>query len=345
MGKSSGNLIQALLNLLASLFGGSKPATPPAPTTPPLPPNTTTEPAVVVTRRVMLLIYDPVVDPSTGLKLSKKQNWYSVEELSATFIADILDASGGLARYQIIQRVELDEFPTKVDGFRYTAQSYLDAYHGTAPVHSPDTIDYAPLLQKFNILQRVATNEIDEVWAFGFPHAGFYESTMGGLGAFWCNSEPLKGTANCPRRFIIMGFSLERGVGEMLEAFGHRAESIMEKVYSRMPSNANMWKKFTRYDKAFPGHAELGNIHYAPNSNSDYDWANQRMVASHCDDWKNYPNFQGITRQVNCIEWGSGDMRAHHLWWLKHLPKIAGTTNGIANNWWQYITDVNSVSV
>jgi hypothetical protein len=340
MGKSSGNPLQALLDFILSLFGSKKS---PAPAPQPAPPSTP-EPAVIVTRRVMMLVYDPVVDPSTGLKLSQKQNWFKAEDLSATFISDILEASGGLARYQIIQRVELDEFPAKVDGFRYTAQSYLDAYHGTAPLHKPDTVDYATLLQKYNILQRVATNEIDEVWTFGFPHAGFYESTMGGLGAFWCNSEPLKNTGNCPRRFIIMGFSLERGVGEMEEAFGHRAESIMEKVYSRHTSETNMWKRFIRYDKAFPGQSEVGNIHFAPNSDKDYDWGNQRMVASHCDDWTNYPNFKGVVRQVNCAEWGNGDIRGHHMWWLKHLPKTAGSTNGIANNWWQYIMDVNAVS-
>ena len=129
----------------------------------------------------------------------------------------------------------------------------------------------------------------------------------------------------------------------MLEAFGHRAESIMEKVYERsLPAN-NLWKKFIRYDQAHPGQAECGNVHFAPNSERDYDWGNPRIVNSHCDDWYNFPNFRGIVKPVSAIEWGGGDIRAHHKWWLNHFPKASGRTNGIANNWWQYIIDPNRV--
>jgi hypothetical protein len=260
-------------------------------------------------------------------------------------VADILEASGGLARYQIIKRLEINEFPVKVDGFRYTPKSYLDAMnHVTAP-HTPDTVNYQDFLTRFKILQLVAANQIDEIWVFGFPFAGFYESIMGGAGAFFCNSSPLPATAQCPRRFVIMGFSMERGVGEMLESFGHRVEFTMDKVYSKLAPENNLWKKFARYDKAFPGQSEVGSIHYAPNSDKDYDWGNPRLVASHCADWANFPNFKSATKQVNCAEWGGGEIRAHHKWWLKHLPKVGGQTNGIANNWWQYILDPNRVSV
>jgi hypothetical protein len=30
-------------------------------------------------------------------------------------------------------------------------------------------------------------------------------------------------------------------------------------------------------------------------------------------------------------------MRLHHLWWLRHLPHAAGATNGVSNNWWEYL--------
>jgi hypothetical protein len=50
-------------------------------------------------------------------------------------------------------------------------------------------------------------------------------------------------------------------------------------------------------------------------------------------------------KQVNCAEWGGGEIHAHHKWWLKHLPKVGGHTNGIANNWWQYVLDLNRVTV
>ncbi|MBV5323457.1 hypothetical protein JZU51_01670, partial [bacterium] len=132
-------------------------------------------------------------------------------------------------------------------GFRYTPQTYLDVLQGSASPHTPSEVDYYAILNKYNILQRVARNEIDEVWVFGFPHAGFYESTMGGPGAFWCNAPALKNTTASKRRFVVMGFSFERYIGEMLEAYGHRSESIMEKTFSKLSGDANLWKRIYIY--------------------------------------------------------------------------------------------------
>lgn len=300
------------------------------------------EPAMVVSPRVLTIIFDPIMTP-TGKKLSTLAQWNTPETLMAQFIQDILECSGGMARYQLVERIEVNEFPPKVDGFRYTPQSYADTMRRAIPAHQPDMLNYNEFLARFNILQRIANHQIDEVWAFGFPFAGFYESVMGGPGAFFCNADPLIGTARARRRFIMMGFSYERGVGEMLEAFGHRAESIMEKVYERSLPAHNLWKKFIRHEQSHPGQAECGNVHFAPNSERDYDWGNPRTVNSHCDDWYNFPNFKGEIKQVNCAEWGGGDIRAHHKWWLSHFPKVSGRTNGIANNWWQYIIDPNRV--
>ena len=130
----------------------------------------------------------------------------------------------------------------------------------------------------------------------------------------------------------------------MLHSFGHRAESIMKQVYSRAKGDANLWQRFCRYDKTFPGQAEIGTIHFTPNSDHDYDYNNPRTVASHCDDWYNFPNFKGVVKQVNNTTWG-GEIHAYTKWWLQHLPKVGGRTNGIANNWWQYILDPNRVTV
>jgi hypothetical protein len=334
--------MRSVIDFILSILGFKKTQPQPVRTQPAI---ETSPPAAITIRKILMVVYDPVVEPATGAKLSQKMNWGNVDNLSAGFLSDILETSGGLARYQVIERVDLDEFPLKADGFRYTAQSYREVMSGAAQAHQPDLFNYDDFLQRFDILQRVANNEIDEVWIFAFPYAGLYESTMGGLGAFWCNSQPLARTFGCPRRFIIMGFSYERGVGEMHESFGHRAESIMEKTYSRVPAQDNLWEKFIRYDKSHPGQSGCGNIHFAPNSDSDYDWGNMRLVDSYCDDWYNFPNFTGVTRKVNASEWGNGDIRAHHVWWFKHFPRTGGRTNSVANNWWQYIMDPNRVSL
>ena len=308
------------------------------------PADSLSEPAQITDSKVLLLVYNPVM-PS-GKKMTEELNWFRVDDLVTGFVTDILQTSGGLVRYQIALRVDLNEFPAKKDGFRYTPQAYLDVWRGTAAPHMPQEVDYNAILNQFDILKRVSRNEIDEVWIFAFPHAGFYESTMAGPGAFWCNSQPLANTSSSARRFVIMGFSFERGVGEMHESYGHRSESIMEKTFSKLSGDANLWKRFIRYEKVAPGKAACGNVHFAPNSQKDYDWNNPTPVKSECYDWLlNFPNFKGDIRTVEPSEWGTGEIRAHHVWWFNHFPKVAGRKNGIHNNWWQYIAKPNNVKV
>ena len=109
------------------------------------------------------------------------------------------------------------------------------------------------------------------------------------------------------------------------------------------PPEQNLWQHFIRYDQVAPGMAQCGNVHFAPNSERDYDWGNRRPVLSGCDDWLHFPDLSGRRRMVDCREWGNGDMRRHHLWWLQHLPRAAGSTYGVRNNWWAYIVDPNLV--
>jgi len=356
MNNPSGNSRSSLLGDLLKLFSKPKYPTPGRV----VPPDNTIEPVRIVTARVLLVIYDPVMDPVSGVKLSQLMQWQPPDDLANAYIHDILETSGGLARYQIVQRVELDEFPAKTDGYRYNPQTYLDVLKGVQPPHKPEGADYQAILTGLKVLPRIAMREIDEVWFFAFPQAGFYESSMGGAGAFWCNSQPMKWTSGYTRRFIAMGFSYERGVGEMLESFGHRSESLVSKVFNcqdfvawayrpdRVPASVgptlNLFQQLISFDQIAPGKAGIGTIHYAPNSDQDYDWNNPRDVPSNCYDWYNFPKLQKEFRQVNADEWGDGDIRAHHKWWLKHLPKAAGRTSGVANNWWQYMMDQNLIN-
>ena len=195
----------------------------------------------------------------------------------------------------------------------------------------------------FEIARRIDASEIDEVWLFAGPYAGFYESRMVGPGGFWCNAPPLDSFSRMNRRTVLMGFNYERGVGEMLESYGHRAESIMDHVYRGRRGYDNLWRRFIRYDKSHPGKAEVGNVHYAPNSQRDYDWGNPQRVLSRCDTWFNFPGLRGTPRMVSSGEWGNGDTRLHHLWWFRHFPHKVGETGGISNNWWQFVVDPNRV--
>lgn len=330
----------------------------------------------MLTPRVSLVIYNPIIEAEGNRRLNQVLVWNDPEQLCAQYIADVQEASHGHVRYQIVERIELDEFPVKQDGFRYDDASYLRAWRARSGFHHPDTADYPALLRRTDFARKVEAGQADELWIMAFPYAGLYESCMGGRGAIWCNGPVIPGTAQISRRFVVMGFNFERGVGEMLEDLGHRAESIMEHVFRDVAEedvknqeprtrtswwqrllgtaedespienrkseivnlSGNLWKQFIRYDKTHPGMASCGNVHFAPSSQRDYDWGNQRPVLSNADDWLNYPNFTGAVREMHCAEWGNGDIRQHHIWWMKRFPHVEGTTpTGKLNNWWEYV--------
>lgn len=294
-----------------------------------------------ISPRVLAIIHNPVMR-ARGQKIQAAYRWNDPDKLAQGYIDDLREASSGLAQYQIVDRIEVDGFPVKRDGFSYSDASFERAW-SSRQFHQPDAVDYLALVRQFHMIERVNADEIDEVWLLGFPYCGYYESIMAGPGAFWCNAPPLEGTADAKRRFVIMGFNYERGVGEMLEDMGHRVESIMSRVYQGTHGEDNLWERFTRYDRTHPQRAECGNVHFAPNSQRDYDWGNPTPVSSRADSWYNFPDLAGEARTMTCSEWGNGDTRAHHLWWLRHLPHFEGEIHGVRSNWWEYVLDPNRV--
>ncbi len=317
---------------LRGLFGGQ----PPSPVEPaggaPAP----------LSPKVEMIVFDPRLPAQGNQLLSQALGWQDPGNLAATYIDDLRSASHGYLNYQIVQRTDVDAFPVKKDGFAYTPEGYWQAWTTGSGFHQPDAVDYLRILADHNLAAKINNGVIDEVWLFGMPYAGFYESIMVGPGSIFCNAPPLP-LGSVSRRFVIMGFNYQRGVGEMLEAFGHRAESILAHVFRNAPPAANLWTRFTRYEKAHPGQAECGNVHFAPNSQSDYDWGNTTPVLSRCRNWDAFPNLSAAPILVDCNEWGGGDIRLHHLWWLAKFPHITGSADGVAYNWWQYVADPNQI--
>ncbi|HMQ30804.1 MAG TPA: hypothetical protein PKD53_08740 [Chloroflexaceae bacterium] len=293
-------------------------------------------PVAPIELRVAMVVHDPVLEAHGGRRLHQHFGWHDPDALARQYADDLRLASGGLAHYSVVERHVVDGYPAKVDGFRYDDAEYLRCWARRGGFHQPDAADYHAILAEFDLTARVLRGEVDEVWLFAFPYAGYYESHMAGSGAIWCNSPPLAGSEGCGRRFVVMGFNYERDVGCMLENFGHRVESIMAHVYRGHRGERNLWERFTRYDQSHPNRAECGNVHFAPSSAHDYDWGNPRPVLSRADAWYGFPDLSAPPREVRAHEWGGGDMRAHHLWWLDHLPRAPGSTDGVLNNWWQY---------
>ena len=329
-----GTFLSNLIKQILALFE-------PEPIPPPSPQAPTGHPQPV-NPKVLLVIYNPVVPSQNNRKLSEVLRWNDPDGLVKSFISDLQAASYNYANYTIAERIEVNRLPIKSDGFVYTPDQFTQCWLTQSGFHSPDDVNYQLILNDFNIVSKINDGSIDEVWLMGFPYAGFRESRMAGPGAFFCNGEVIPNVPTS-RRFIIMGFSYQRGVGEMFESMSHRAESIMQQVFRNTAGPANLWQRFTLYDKIAPGNSEVGTVHYAPNSQTDYDWGNQKPVLSRCNNWYSFPDLSALPVMVNCNEWGNGDIRLHHLWWLKHFPNFTGESNMVSYNWWKYVIDPNFV--
>lgn len=292
---------------------------------------------VKIQKKIMVIIYNPVIESRGSKKLTEVYKWYDPCKLAEGYVRDIYESSFGMVKCKIVETVEVDQYPLHLGNFRYDDESYMKAWETRKFKDDTGGGNYKQIIEDFHLVEKVEKHEIDEVWLFGAPGFSWYESTMVGDGAYYCNSDPVP-DVKCSRKFIIMGFNYERNVDCMLEDLGHRTESIIWHIFGKWEQDEKTaWNKFTLYDKVAPGKANVGNIHFAPNSQKDYEWGNKTFVDSYCDDWYTYPVLPGNKRSVNCLEWGNGDMRLHHIWWFKHLPRALGSSDGILNNWWKYV--------
>jgi subtilisin-like proprotein convertase family protein len=292
--------------------------------------------------RVLMFAFDPFMPNKNNRRMHAAYGWTDPVSLTQQTLDDLRRSSHDRV-VPILEAQVHDAWSIQSDGFQYDATSFdYDWTHGQ--IHNSE-YDYKRFLLDWNLVPRILNGEVDEIWIYRGPVGGGWESTMAGDGGYWCNSGPVQGVPSS-RLFVIMGLNFERGVGEALESFGHRSESILWHNYERWEVNrSNTWSAFTLLDKDAPGLGGVGNVHYPVNGQSDYDWGNTNFVPSNCDDWLyNYPNFQGLTKLVNYTEWspsGQEVNREYLNWWYAHMPHVPGRApDGYFGNWWRYLWDV-----
>ena len=313
--------------------------------------NACTGLAATIHKKAMLLILDPSVPVAGGgtQRLSQFHGWSDPDTLTEQYRAWFGTTSNGRVTYEIAVRSLRDEFPIKADGFRYTAATYEACMANTATCHMPDGVDYLRLLQDSTVCERVNAGQIDELWVQGAPYFGFYESRLAGPNGYWYNSPPLDGST-CQKLLPIMGFSYERGQGEMIEDFHHRSESTMARVYGSWEENrmSTNWDKFALVAAQSPsfGYSGCGTAHFTPNSVQDYQYDNPASVQTFCDDFLGYPNLHTpstVLRPITCTTWGCNQV-GYQTWWYRHLPSVAGLApDGKLGDWWRYVIDPNAV--
>ena len=181
-------------------------------------------PKLIMAPKVLAIDFRPSAVPDA---------WFRCQILIEQYIAAMQQASKNTLVYQLVNTLHVAKYPLLLDGRQYNnltwAQARSDDTKAFRDPHGNYMLaDYQRIIQDFNLVQQVIDHEIDEVWMFGGPYFGFYESRMVGESAFWCNGPGIE--ANC-RRFVIMGYNYERSVKEMVHDFGHRAESILSRQF------------------------------------------------------------------------------------------------------------------
>lgn len=294
--------------------------------------------------KVLVINLDPLIPNEGNRPLHQVYKWNDPRQLAEGYIKEIQQASGGFIRYKIVEWRDVNAFPVKEDGFVYTPETFKECWENRETCHQPDGSDYPLLLETYGVVPRIDSGEIDELWIFGAPYFGFWESAMAGPGAFYINGG-VYDSMEASRPFAIMGFSYERGVAEMIHNLSHRTESSMERIYGgwEVDKLTTNWARFAANAHQSNGVAAVGTCHYPPNGEKDYDYANPREVESSAADWLNYPNLAGKTAKVSCETWGGPNYHLNYMrWWFSHLPKAPGINeDGRQNNWWKYVFDFN----
>jgi hypothetical protein len=311
---------------------------------------TPTNPRQVV--RAIVLNYDPRVPSEGGKRIHEVFNWSDARKLAAEFEKDVEWASGGAVDLQVVEWRDLDAFPTLVDGYRYTPDEYAANWRAGGGWHASPT-DFYRLAEDQGLAELVNGGAIDEIWAFGPPGGMdlFGEAWMAGPESFFING-PSFHEAPFDRAVAGYGFSLERGVAEMLHNLGHRTENHGGRAYDYTWNLANptsTWDRFTANVLESPGGYPygVGTAHVPANATGHYDYGNAQVVQSTALDWVNYPNLTGATTPVGRANWEFGPFADHHRDYFNFfyglMPRAGGVgPDGRQANWYKYIYDFNA---
>ena len=306
---------------------------------------------------IAVVNYDPVMENLPGSpRLHQATHWTDPTKMARDHVEWWNQASHGMVQCHIVAITNLNAWPAKSDGFRYTDESYWAIYtNGWKGGHKPDQFNYStPFTEDVPwLLPMIENGQVDQVWMYTFPYSGSFETRMMGPGAYSCNSDGSAELGNS-RLFMINFPSMERADTPM-ENFGHGCESVLAAWFWNSLLNypgevdtpyakINDFALFTRAEANDPGNAHCGNVHFAPNSAGGYDWANSNYALSYADSWFSYPLLTNAPRLMNNAEWGMGVNHLHKNWWFQHMPQKVGLHNGHLMNWLTYYLNLNNAS-
>ncbi len=303
--------------------------------------------------KVVVVIYNPVLEAEGGKTMIEFLKANDPWKYSHMLAKAINIASGGYINYKIVKFIEIDGYSEKIDGFRYTDKSFLDA-RKTNKYHRPDRSSYRKIFEENDLIDMIKSGQCHEVWLWGAGYFGYDELAMyipNRYGRFAPTDNPwfyrpYEIPPECGRTVWVMGFNYQVGPDNMIHSYSHRVESIIalqcgRGVWKKEYRGKDPWNTFSSLEMDNPGKpSHVGNCHVPPNGQGGYDYNNKRSVLSYADNWLHYPDLRGEPRMIGSDEWNNNQY-GYQLWWHSHLPKGPGYTKWGYNNWWVYIANTD----
>jgi hypothetical protein len=210
--------------------------------------------------------------------------------------------------------------------------------------------DYNAVMRAIDARTLVEEQGVQQVWMWGYHGPiGLWESNMSSPTGDVSNSD--RDETDLPvfsKTYTVFHYNYGRGVGEMLENHMHQLEHLLNHIDGRDVTPQEkwgdllFWGKFVGSDashKIVTDPARCGWTHYAPNSESDYDWDNPRYVETDIEDWM--PDAPGKTQRMNADRWGRDPVR-WRVYWMQAIPGLGHglTYRGKAlRNWWSFVAE------
>ena len=323
------------------------------------------------TPRVLAIGYNPasggqnLVDTYFKSSLGGRTSQQFEDYVFSTTVQDFKDLSKGRINFQIVKKINITDFPVYPDGTQYNVSSFRKCVFGQ-PGFDPSgcdqkkfTFNYTKWVTDHQICQIALQNNVDEIWMVSVPYIMAWETFMIGPDAGFGVNGGAYQIPGCTRHYIALNGTYDRPEN-VLHDYGHRVESTFNYLTQKWTAadKQRYWEAFStasRYsspNSSYQG-VTCGNAHFAANSTIAYDLGNRNNHLFNCVDWKNFPNFTGITQNINCSAWGCID-RGWQKLWMGSIPSNPGvvtmySANGEAfqfkKDWWWYILSAeNAIS-
>lgn len=305
--------------------------------------------------KVIVVIFNPTLHSKGNVKLIDYLKAHDPKQYSK-ILADVVNrASNGYVNYEIVDCIEVNKIPVKIDGFQYTPDSLLKAQDARS-FRQPDRSDYRKIFEENNLIKRCKDENISEIWLWGAGGMGFDELAMyiPNRYARFAPTEnpwfyrPYEIPPEIGHTVWVMGFNYQVGVGNMLHSYNHRMESIIALVFAhgvwdRQLAGKDPFNTFTMLNMDFPDKpSQIGNTHVPPNGKFGYDYTPKGSVMTYADGWPtHYPDMKNCKpRMFDSNEYGN-TQEGYQEWFMFHFPSCPGYTKWGYNNWWVYIANTD----